>query len=489
MAEPRRSEIDPPASTEYEPPGPEITGGTEDPPAATDYEPPGPEITGEDTGDIEQNDIFQDEPDPPKSSTDPQKGDPGKWNFSPTTIVILVILNLIAAGLLGYLIWYAVDKSNETSVPTGIPTPSPTPPPTISARPSAAPSVSTPTTAAPSGAQPTSQVPTSNPTTPPPTPIASDSPTEGPFTCDLCGEGKEMTILTGNVAFGSRVTRTCQELLDDQNNGYILEDQCLSLYDDIVDVCGCRPTASLTRTDVAISDVLFDKVGTAFNTTSTDENSARAFLLNSAQDTYFNTARSYATDDEIIQRYLVLLALYQMNLSSLIDGSSWECTWSFVTCEYGQVTSFKLDGTVNAATSPTFPVDLFNLTTMEEIGLNSYTFSNSTLPTDIGLASRLTSLNLSTNALTGTLPDEIFELRSLTTLDLSSNTLSGSLDEKSKIKQLIRLTTLDLGSNTFNGTLLFCDISPSATSIVTDCDGNTPVTCSCCTSCANGATV
>jgi len=299
-----------------------------------------------------------------------------------------------------------------------------------------------------------------------------------------------MTILTGNVPFGSRVSRTCQELLDDQNNGNILEDQCAALYDDIVDVCGCRPTATLTRTDVAISDILFDKVGTAFNATNTKENTARQFLLDSTSDTYFNTVRSYATDDEIIQRYLVVLALYQLNLSFLINGTSSECSWSFVACEYGKVTSFKLDGTVNVATSqPVFPVDLFNLTTMEEIGLNSFNFLNKTLPEDIGLASRLTSLNLSLNALTGVLPDELFELRSLTVLDLSNNTLSGSLGDKPKIKQLIRLTTLDLGTNNFTGNLLFCDISPSATSIVTDCDGNTPVTCSCCTSCANGAAI
>lgn len=121
-----------------------------------------------------------------------------------------------------------------------------------------------------------------------------------------------------------------------------MENQCLSLYNDIVNICGCRPTTTVTRTDATISDLLYAKVGPAFNGSATRENNARVYLLNQNQDTYFNAAKAYATDAEIIQRYQLLVALYKMNLSRLINGTAWECSWSFVECEYGQVTSFKL---------------------------------------------------------------------------------------------------------------------------------------------------
>jgi len=307
IEEPRPSE-DPPADQQ---PDPEITGNTRD-----------IEQNDVEQNDVEQNDIFQDEPEPtPSSSKDPEEGDPLKCDFSPATNLILVILNSIAAGLLGYLIWYAVDQANATSSPTGVPTPSPTPPPTLPIPPtiSAAPSL-------PTASLPTTSAPTSSPTTPLPTPIASNSPTNGPFTCNLCGEGKAMTITTGTVPFGGRLTRTCQELLTDQTNGDILENSCVALYDDIVDVCGCRPTTlPTTRTDAVISNLLLDKVGSDIDTSNTPENLARTFMLNSAQDTYLSTSQQYSTDDEIIQRYLVILALYKMNLSSLVVGSAWEC--------------------------------------------------------------------------------------------------------------------------------------------------------------------
>lgn len=312
---------------------------SEDPPA---YEPPGPEITGKPRGVDDGKDTFKDEPALEDYS---DKGDPTKCNFSPAHIILLVILNLIVLGVIGYLIWYAVDEAQTTPAPTRPPTPPPTGTPTKSLQPSGAPTISH----QPSLSFKPSLFETLPPTTSSnPTGAASSSPTNGPFFCNLCGEGKTMstTNLQATVTFSSRVSRTCQELRTDQNNGDILEEQCIALYDTINETCGCTSTGTGSvgaRDDASITALLRDTVGTAIDRASSNEAAALAKLLDSSTDTYFESTRATATDTEIIQRYLLILAYYELNAESSLDTSMYqlsECYWPAVaSCEFGQVTS------------------------------------------------------------------------------------------------------------------------------------------------------
>ncbi|CAJ1957556.1 unnamed protein product [Cylindrotheca closterium] len=461
-----------------------------DPPA---YEPPGPEITGgESTSRAvpEGNnggDTFKDEPAAGEYS---DEGDPVKWNFSPTTIIILVILNLLAAGALGYLIWYAVDQATNTPAPTPSPTiatPSPSMAPSRSFRPSLTPSVSSFPSILPSDMPSIDSTPAPT-TSNQPTPIASSSPTFGPFTCSLCGEGNTMstTNLSGEISFGSRVTRTCQELLDDQNNGDILEEQCIELYDDILATCGCDSTATIGARDDAGITAIIQAAG--IDTTGTNEASALTDLLSATTDTYFASEKATMTDPQVVERYIMILAHKQLKLQSLLSSElPFEvCFWQTAfTCEYGRVTWVYFDGVFEVATgTPAFPVDLFRLEA-SRITVVNYSLA-STIPASIPQTDLLTNLELYANSLTGTLPDALFELRSLTTLDLSNNGLSGNIGDKTKIKQLIRLDNLDLGNNAFTGTMPTCELSTTPATFISDCASE--VTCTCCSSCADTTT-
>ena len=74
----------------------------------------------------------------------------------------------------------------------------------------------------------------------------------------------------------------------------------------------------------------------------------------------------------------------------------------------------------------TLPTEIGLLTSLDFLGLSSNTFSG-TLPTEIGLLTRLYGLILKNNRFTGTLPTEIGLLTSLRGLGLSNNSFTGSV--------------------------------------------------------------
>ena len=73
------------------------------------------------------------------------------------------------------------------------------------------------------------------------------------------------------------------------------------------------------------------------------------------------------------------------------------------------------------------------------------------IPSEIGLLSRLTNLDLNTSVLNGTIPTEVGYLTGLPTLYLYNNSLTGPMP--SEIGLLTSLTVLDLDSNSLTGTI------------------------------------
>ena len=67
---------------------------------------------------------------------------------------------------------------------------------------------------------------------------------------------------------------------------------------------------------------------------------------------------------------------------------------------------------------------------MERGGLSS------TIPTEIGLLTKLVFIDLDFNELTGTLPLEIYSLTNLETLDLNDNILEGDIDSIGVLERL-----------------------------------------------------
>ncbi|KAF8081125.1 hypothetical protein N665_0903s0007 [Sinapis alba] len=129
------------------------------------------------------------------------------------------------------------------------------------------------------------------------------------------------------------------------------------------------------------------------------------------------------------------------------------CNWKGITCnaKSGEVIALKLScsylhGRFNSYSS------LQNLHSLTTLDLSSNVLSGPIMPS-IGNLSHLTSLDLSSNRFSGQIPSSIVNLSHLTSLDLSVNNLVGQLP--SSFGNLNQLTALDVSSNAFTGTIPF----------------------------------
>lgn len=106
------------------------------------------------------------------------------------------------------------------------------------------------------------------------------------------------------------------------------------------------------------------------------------------------------------------------------------------------------------------------------------------MPSEIRYLSRLESLDMKDNALTGALPEELGYLTTLQYVALSSNRFEGKIP--STLGGVDHLEQLLLHENDFTGTVseALCDLKKQARlfNIWTDCNGSNLV-CSCCTVC------
>lgn len=91
------------------------------------------------------------------------------------------------------------------------------------------------------------------------------------------------------------------------------------------------------------------------------------------------------------------------------------------------------------------PSSLFNLTKLQQLGLNANRLEMTTLPLDIGdTLPNLLNLTLGGNRLEGPIPPSLGNLTGLGILDLSNNSFSGELPSFGKLQNLINL---NLGDN------------------------------------------
>jgi hypothetical protein len=99
----------------------------------------------------------------------------------------------------------------------------------------------------------------------------------------------------------------------------------------------------------------------------------------------------------------------------------------------------------------------------------------STIPSEIGLLTQLTVLDLSMNALAGTIPSTLGLLTQLTSLQLSSNQLTGPVP--STFENLVQVTLLELYENQLTGTIPSSLCSSSTNDIIINC---LEIVCTCC---------
>jgi Leucine-rich repeat (LRR) protein len=120
-------------------------------------------------------------------------------------------------------------------------------------------------------------------------------------------------------------------------------------------------------------------------------------------------------------------------------------------------------------------------------------FLTGPIPKEMGQLTVLRRLNLSTNApLTGTLPSELGSLQRLEILDLSGNQFNGTIP--TQLGSITALQQVTLGKNMLTGSVpaevcaIASDTNLQLETLVVDCGGTPPpVSCDCCSSCANAA--
>lgn len=96
------------------------------------------------------------------------------------------------------------------------------------------------------------------------------------------------------------------------------------------------------------------------------------------------------------------------------------------------------------------PDSLSQLTNLQTVQLNGNAFTG-TIPTNIGNLAQCTYLTLSQNSMNGTIPSSIGGMTALTRLELASNGFGGALPDS--IASLTNLGFLDISSNTFSGSM------------------------------------
>jgi hypothetical protein len=163
------------------------------------------------------------------------------------------------------------------------------------------------------------------------------------------------------------------------------------------------------------------------------------------------------------QRYALLTLMVQQGWGSQwTQSSNDECEWTGIACTEG-----VLDG--ESA-----------IQVVVGISLPSSTLQGS-IPADLGLLSKLQSLDVSFNSLSGSLPDSIGNWLDLQQFLVHDNSLTGTIPET--IVSWSQVDIIQLGSNQFTGSIPqgICDGRFSY--LGADCAFK--VTCSCCTVCSD----
>ncbi|XP_009617419.1 putative inactive receptor kinase At1g48480 [Nicotiana tabacum] len=124
------------------------------------------------------------------------------------------------------------------------------------------------------------------------------------------------------------------------------------------------------------------------------------------------------------------------------------CNWAGVQCENDRVTVLRLPASSLFGKLPANTIS--NLTRLRTISLRFNKLSGP-LPSDISQLVELRNLYLQDNSFTGSVPDSLFNLHLLVRLNLAKNKFSGEIP--SQFNNLTRLRTLLLENNQFSGSV------------------------------------
>ena len=182
-------------------------------------------------------------------------------------------------------------------------------------------------------------------------------------------------------------------------------------------------------------------------------------------------------DQTLIQRYILALLYFNNNGIKWITKKNWmtsesECQWDGVQCDENQmITTLKLNTNLLTKSIPRelgwlrslkilnlgnnnlsggIPVELYNLTQLEDLALDHNRLVG-TLHSDIQYLQNLQFLNLGDNMFSGTVPESISNLFQLRAFLLFMNKFEGSIFDN--LLPISNLTSIDIAENLFDGTL------------------------------------
>ncbi|GFY90754.1 receptor-like kinase 1 [Actinidia rufa] len=129
------------------------------------------------------------------------------------------------------------------------------------------------------------------------------------------------------------------------------------------------------------------------------------------------------------------------------------CSWPGVGCESGQVVELRLPGMGLSGQIP--PNTIGNLTRLHTLSLRVNALSGP-LPADLAAITGLRNLYLQQNLFSGEIPDFLFSLYNLVRLNLAANNFSGEISPR--FNNLTRLGTLYLEDNQLTGPIPDLDL-------------------------------
>ncbi|CAN7029567.1 hypothetical protein IGI04_029678 [Brassica rapa subsp. trilocularis] len=150
-----------------------------------------------------------------------------------------------------------------------------------------------------------------------------------------------------------------------------------------------------------------------------------------------------------------------LSLRSAVGGRTfrWDirktspCNWAGVKCDNNRVTALRLPG---VSLSGTIPNGVFgNLTRLRTLSLRLNALTGS-LPLDLTTSSDLRHLYLQGNRFSGQIPESLFSLTNLVRLNLAENSFTGGVS--SSFNNLTRLKTLFLQDNNLSGSIPDLDL-------------------------------
>ncbi|CAN7054291.1 unnamed protein product [Brassica oleracea var. botrytis] len=150
-----------------------------------------------------------------------------------------------------------------------------------------------------------------------------------------------------------------------------------------------------------------------------------------------------------------------LSLRSAVGGRTfrWDirqtspCNWAGVKCDNNRVTALRLPG---VSLSGTIPNGVFgNLTRLRTLSLRLNALTGS-LPLDLTTSSDLRHLYLQGNRFSGQIPESLFSLTNLVRLNLAENSFTGGIS--SSFNNLTRLKTLFLQDNNLSGSIPDLDL-------------------------------